>query len=174
MTTKAAAALYEAQHLYAMEGKGWAVYNPDGLPVMELPVIYGFNNGGSPGWYSAVLIAEDGTGMGGHVCSSPAYMLHDLGILEGTRPDRHEGFREHYPHGYRMEMVEGDIKQHVGLMEAYRLNQLQAEAAKNADESDPCADMHEREDLDREERAEAVDADAAHLDALRYEERRTL
>ena len=130
MTTKAAAALYEAQHLYAMEGKGYAVYNPKNRPLEELPVIYGFNNGGSPGWYSAVLIAEDGTGMGGHVCSSPAYIPHDLGILEGTRPDRHELFREHYPDGYRMELVEGDIKQHAELMEAYRLNQIKREEAE--------------------------------------------
>jgi hypothetical protein len=49
MTTKAAAALYEAQHVYEHEGKGWAVFNPHDKPLDELPVIYGFNNGGSPG-----------------------------------------------------------------------------------------------------------------------------
>ena len=105
MTTPAAARLYEAQHLLSVEGRGWAAFNPHNKPLAELPVIFGFNNGGSPGWYSAVLIAEDGEGLGGHCCSSEAYMPHDLGILEGSRPDRHEGFREHYPDGYRMEFV---------------------------------------------------------------------
>lgn len=43
-------------------------------------------------------------------------MRHDLGILEGTRPDRHETFREHYPDGYQMDFVGyDDIKDHVGL-----------------------------------------------------------
>ena len=105
MTTEAAARLYEAQHLAQWGDKGWACYNPLGKPVEELPTIYGFNNGGSSYFLHAVLIAEDGTGLGGHACSSEAYMPHDLGILEGSRPDRHETFRAHYPDGYRMEFV---------------------------------------------------------------------
>jgi hypothetical protein len=126
MTTPAAARLYEAQHLYDMEGKGNAVFNPDGRPFNELPVIYGFNNGGPTGFLSAVLIAEDGNCLGGHACSSEAYMRHDLGILEGTRPDRHETFKKHYPEGYRMVFVPSDeIKEHEKLNEAFRLNQLQ-------------------------------------------------
>ncbi len=124
MTTKAAAALYEAQHVYEHEGKGWAVFNPHGKPVQDLPVIYGFNNGGSDSWYSAELLAEDGHGLGSHICSSEAYMPHDLGVLEGSRPDRHETFRAHYPDGYRMEFVRAvDVLAHPGIMEAYRLNQ---------------------------------------------------
>lgn len=47
MTTKAAEALYLAQHMSAMEGKGTAVYNPKNLPVEDLPTIYGFNSGGA-------------------------------------------------------------------------------------------------------------------------------
>lgn len=47
-------------------------------------------------------------------------MLHDLGILEGTRPDRHEkDFKQHYPAGYRMEFVSRDeFDSHVGLKKA--------------------------------------------------------
>ena len=124
MTTPAAERLYLAQHRYEMEGRRWAIFNPNDKPLEELPVIYGFNNGGSPGWYSAVLLAEDGTALGGHCCSDEGYMEHDLGILEGTRADRHETFQEHYPDGYRMEFVKAaDVKSHAGLMEAYRLNQ---------------------------------------------------
>ena len=131
MTTPAAARLYEAQHLLEMEGRRVAIHNPHNKPVEELPVIYGFNNGGSPGWYSAVLLAEDGEAMGDHICSSECYMPHDLGILEGTRPDRHEGFREKYPDGYRMEFVSiKDVMTHPGLEAAYQRNQAKAKAAE--------------------------------------------
>ena len=131
MTTPAAAALYEAQHVHAWEGKGWAVFNPHDKPIADLPVIYGFNNGGSPGWMSAVLLAEDGSGMGGHCCSSEAYMPHDLGVLDGSRPDRHEGFRKHYPDGYRMDFIGEEqvrARTHPGLELAYRRNQTKAAA----------------------------------------------
>jgi hypothetical protein len=108
----------------------YAVHNPHGKPLEELPVIYGFNNGGSPGWYSGVLLAEDGTCLGGHICSHEVYMSGDLGILAGSRPDRHETFREHYPDGYRMEFVgEADVRTHPGLEAAYQRNQAQREAA---------------------------------------------
>ena len=82
-------------------------------------MIYGFNNGGSPGWFSGVLFAEDGTPLGGHICSHEGYMRGDLGIIEGYRPDRHEAFRQHYPDGYRMEFVSyGDVLSHPGLSAA--------------------------------------------------------
>ena len=129
MTTPAAARLYEVQHLLEWEGRPVAIFNPHNKPIAELPVIYGFNNGGSPGWMSAVLLAEDGTGLGGHTCSSEAYMPHDLGVLEGARPDRHETFRQHYPDGYRMEFIGSDqVMTHPGLDAAVKRNQ---ERAKN-------------------------------------------
>lgn len=131
MTTKAAANLYLAQHLYSVEGKNYAIYNPKNKPINELPIIYGFNNGGSSGWYSAVLLAEDGTGLGGHCCSHEGYMKNDLGILKGTRPDRHKTFKKHYPNGYRMDFVsENNVKEHKGLDIAYKLNQKLAKKAK--------------------------------------------
>jgi len=121
MTTKEAQALYEQEHLLEWGGaKGLiAIYNPVNKPVEELPVIYGFNNGGSPGFCYGILIAEDGIELGGHVCSSEVYMPHDLGILEGARPDRHEIFRSHYPDGYRMEFVSyKDVLKHEKLKQA--------------------------------------------------------
>ena len=112
--------------MHEHEGKGWAVFNPKGLPVGELPVIYGFNNGGSGSFLSAVLLAQDGTCLGGHACSAEGYMPADLGVLEGTREDRHETFRKHYPDGYRMEFVgAADVKGHAGLRAAFALNQAQ-------------------------------------------------
>ena len=122
MTTEAAARLYEAQHLATWGDKKYVVYNPQQKPIDELPFIYGFNNGGSPGWFSGQLIAADGEFIGGHLCSSEAYMPHDLGIVEGARPDRHEEFRKHYPDGYRMTFVPyDDVKKTDGLMTALNL-----------------------------------------------------
>lgn len=122
MTTPAAAALYLAQHNYANEGKSWAVFNPQNKKIEELPVIYGFNNGGSPGWFQGVLLAQDGTVLGGHCCSDEGYMYEDLGILEGTRLDRHETFQKHYPDGYRMEFVKyAEFKGHKAINDAMAL-----------------------------------------------------
>lgn len=119
MTTEAAARMYEAQHLMDMEGRRVALFNPSNMPIESLPVIYGFNNGGSFYMLNAVAIAQDGVVLGGHGCSSEAYMPHDLGILEGTRPDRHETYRAHYPNGYRMEFVSHrDAGGHAGLQKA--------------------------------------------------------
>lgn len=99
----------------------FAVFNPSNRPLGELPVIFGFNNGGALGFMSACLIAEDGAQLGGHCCSSEGFMYGDLGILEGYRPDRHETFRAHYPAGYRMDFVPyDDVPFHAGLSEAFR------------------------------------------------------
>ncbi len=116
MTTPKAAALYLAQHEYALEGRPVAIHNPRGLPVGDLPVIYGLVNGGSPGWLSALAIAEDGTSLAGHICSAEGYVPADLGVLDGTSPDKHAVYRAHYPDGYRMEFVaRADIDGHAGL-----------------------------------------------------------
>lgn len=132
MTTPRAEAHYLARHLHDMEGRRVAIHNPHDKPVDQLPVIYGFNNGGGPHLLNAVLLAEDGTALGGHLCSAEGYMPHDLGVLEGTRPDRHETFREHYPDGYRMEFVPAsDVLTHPGLEAAYKKNQERAAAAKD-------------------------------------------
>ena len=106
-----------------MNKETFAVFNPHNKPVEELPVIYGFNNGGSPGLLMGQLIAEDGTPLGGHCCSSEGYMYGDLGILKDHREDRHEGFRLHYPDGYRMDFVgHPDVMTHPGLEAAVQRN----------------------------------------------------
>ena len=131
MTTPQAERAYLDHHLKEWNGTPYAVFNPNDMPLHMLPTIYGFNNGGSPGWYSGCLIAEDGEGLGGHVCSHEGYMRYDLGILEGSRPDRHEGFQKHYPDGYRMDFVPAeDVLAHPGLEAAYQLNQKKAAEAK--------------------------------------------
>lgn len=136
MTTPAAEKLYEAQHLHAMEGKPVAIYNPNNKPVSELPVIYGFNNGGRTGWLEAVLIDQNGVLLGGHICTSEAYMPHDLGILEGTRPDRHETFRQHHPDGYRMEFVPyAELEGHAGVKAAVDAHLAQSGKSDESAES---------------------------------------
>jgi len=121
MTTPEVAQQYLLEHLAKQEGKGWALYNPLGKKLEELPIIYGFNNGGPFEVLSAFLIAEDGTDLGEQICSDEGYMLHDLGILEGTQPDRHKRFEKHYPDGYRMEFVKyEDFNNNEGLKEACR------------------------------------------------------
>lgn len=135
MTTIAAENFYLASHLLEMENRGWAIFNPLKKEISELPVIYGFNNGGSPGWYSAIALAEDGTCLGGHVCSHEGYMEHDLGILSGTREDRHKNdYQKHYPDGYRMIFVASDdIDEHEGLKKALKLaNEKSTEPTKQS------------------------------------------
>ena len=129
MTTRAAEAAYAAEHVAKHQGRGWAVVNPKGIPELELPVIYGFNNGGPHGWMSARLIAEDGTPLGEHCCSAECYMPADLGVLEGMRPDRHEAFLKHYPDGYRMEFVGFDeVRTHPNLWPILEASNAKAKA----------------------------------------------
>ena len=128
MTTETAARAYLAEHMSRWGSRGFAVYNPLGKPVEELPFILGWNNGGSAGFLIACLLSEDGESLGSHACSAEGYMPHDLGMLAGSRPDRHETFREHYPDGYELEWVD-DPRNHEGLMAAYELNQAMAKAA---------------------------------------------
>lgn len=123
MTTPSAERAYQAQHVAEHAGKGWAVFNPHNKALEELPVIYGFNNGGGGSFWSAQLMAEDGGFLGGHCCSHECYMPADLGVLENTRPDRHETFQKHYPEGYRMEFVSyDDVPAHTALNNAFALN----------------------------------------------------
>jgi|SRR5690349_10229974 len=107
-----------------MSREFYAIHNPLNKDTEELPIIYGFNNGGSPGFYTGMLLAEDGTALGSHLCSHEDFMLQDLGILHGSAPRRHKDFMNHYPEGYRMDFVSScDVKSHAGLMNAYKLNQ---------------------------------------------------
>lgn len=147
MTTPAAANFYLAEHLWQMEGKPMCIFNPHDKQVETLPVIFGFNNGGSPGWYSAQLIAEDGTWLGGHICSHEGYMRHDLGIIDGSRPDRHkEQFQPHYPDGYRMVFVPfAEVKNCEPLLKAFELNK----AKQKMEALRKCAHIHAPSCIDK-------------------------
>lgn len=132
MTTKAQEELYRAQHELMWGGKPCVVYNPHNRPAGELPRIYGFNNGGEPGWLHAVLLAESGHCLGSHICSHEVYMPYDLGVIEGGNDRRHETFMAHYPDGYVMEFVGASkVRTHKGLLKAYDLNQQLRRASES-------------------------------------------
>lgn len=97
---------------------------------MAKPKIFAFSNvGGGDG--IAYAIAQDGTVLGSHWCSDERYVPNDLGVRDGSRPDRHTTYAKHYPDGYEMEFVLAcDVRSHKDLNEAFRLNKLQAETAK--------------------------------------------
>lgn len=58
--------------------------------------IYCFNNGGTPGWYSAMAIADDGHVLAHHCCSHESFMRHDLGITSNWK---HENYNKHFGEG---------------------------------------------------------------------------
>lgn len=122
MTTKAAAEQYLREYL-AKTNNTPVVFNPHDASPDDLPTIFGFVNGGSPGWWNCMLIAEDGHVLGGHICSDPGYAPGDLGVVAGgLGTSRHEQFRAHYPDGYQMEFVSyEDVKKHAKLKQAFAL-----------------------------------------------------
>lgn len=101
----------------------YRIYNPHGKPIDELPLISGFNNGGRHGTYSGVIIAQDGTVLGGHICSNEHYMLHDLGVAATGPEYRRVAFEAHYPDGCRTRFVSyADVQNDPIIQEALRLN----------------------------------------------------
>lgn len=98
---------------------------------MKRPKIYCFSNTTNGGDGMAYAMAEDGTVLGGHLCSHEGYVPHDLGVTPGTRPDRHQNdYSAHYPDGYEMEFIRAaDVPGHEGLNAAMMLNGKSGEAA---------------------------------------------
>ena len=86
---------------------------------MNKPKIYCFSNVVGGGEGEAVAISEDGAVLGSHWCSHEYYVSGDLGVEEGSRPDRHETYAKYYPDGYEMEFVPSkDVEKHEGLRQA--------------------------------------------------------
>lgn len=71
----------------------------------DKPAIFCMLNGGSPEWWNVTAFAEDGEGLAGHLCSSPIYFQHDLGL---TSAWKHESYMAKYPDGYRLVWIERD------------------------------------------------------------------
>lgn len=84
--------------------------------------IYCFNNGGSPGFMSAVALADDGHCIAGHCCSHEGFMRHDLGMDRSTR--KHKDYNKHFGEGnWELEWVAA-VDSHEGCKAALALNAL--------------------------------------------------
>lgn len=55
---------------------------------------------------TAFALGDDGTILGSHFCSDESFVPHDLGVVNGSRPDRHEEYSKHFPKGYEMEFIQ--------------------------------------------------------------------
>ena len=95
-----------------------------------MPKIYVFSaepNGREGPCYA---MAEDGTILESHWCSCEGYAPHDLGVVEGSHPDRHKAYRAHYPDGYEMEFIPADaLEAHPGHRAARERNMDQRKRA---------------------------------------------
>ena len=88
--------------------------------------IFCFSNVQGGGDGEAIAIAEYGTVLGSHWCSHEGFVSGDLGVTEGSRPDRHIGYANHYPNGYEMVFIPAiHVATHLGLQAAFTLNQKQ-------------------------------------------------
>lgn len=105
-----------------------AVDSPTASPVApnaatDKPKIFGFVNGGSPGWWNVSAITEDGLCISGHCCSHPSWGPHDIGA---TSDWHHDVYRQYYPDGFTVEWV-ADVKAHDGIQRAFALNRAMTE-----------------------------------------------
>lgn len=91
------------------------------------PKIFGFVNGGTPGWYIVEALSEDGYFLAQHLCSHPSFGPHDIGV---TSDWKHEIYRAHYPEGFEVVWVE-DPKTHEGLKAAYERHLVTPEEEYN-------------------------------------------
>lgn len=100
-------------------------FNPHNKPVEDLPTIWCFNNGGSPGFFDAVALAENGDVLGGHLCSHEGFIPGDLGAHVGHRLDRHENqYSKCYPDGYKMHFIpSSELENHQGINDACKKHQ---------------------------------------------------
>ena len=99
---------------------------------MSKPKIFCYSTVVGGGEGTCYAIAEDGVVLGSHFCSEEIWLLNDLGVTQGARPDRHETYAAHYPNGYEMEFVPAvEVDGHAGLENALRLNwETAAQSAK--------------------------------------------
>lgn len=76
----------------------------------------------------AIAMAEDGTCLVCHLCSSLEYVSHDLGV---TSTWHHTAYAA-YCGDYELELIPADkMKTHEGLAKALKLNEEQYQASLN-------------------------------------------
>ncbi len=104
----------------------------------KTPKIYVFCNnkgckdtgsGSFRGWHNMQALAEDGTGLAGHLCSNHAFARHDMGIdANGWNRDL---YAKHYPDGFEVVWV-ADPEKHEGLQAALARPDPNAKETANA------------------------------------------
>ena len=95
--------------------------------------IFVYSNAVGGGEGPCYAIAEDGTCLGSHLCSNENFARSDLGVIDGSRPDRHKGYAKYYPGGYTMEFVPSDkINDHKKLQKAIKLNREKYKKSQEA------------------------------------------
>lgn len=100
--------------------------------------IFVFSNVRGGGDGICYAMAEDGNVLGAHWCSHEGYARMDLGVNEGSRPDRHETYKEHYPDGYEMIFVPAsEVNSHEGISAAWELNQKLAVTSEDTTKETP-------------------------------------
>lgn len=67
------------------------------------PKIFVFCNSCAPEWHNAMAIDEQGNGITAHICSSHAFIPHDMGI---TSEWHHDAYRKHFPDGYELVLIQ--------------------------------------------------------------------
>jgi hypothetical protein len=65
----------------------------------KLPKIFLFINGSNSMGLNGCGLAEDGTGLSGHLSTHEGWAKHDLGL---TSDWKHEEYMAHYPQGYEL------------------------------------------------------------------------
>jgi hypothetical protein len=78
--------------------------------------IFCFINGGSPGWYNAEALSEEGHFITGHCSSSTGWAKHDMGIGSNWK---HDIYQKYYPVGYELIWVDNP-KDDLDLNAAYQ------------------------------------------------------
>jgi hypothetical protein len=79
-------------------------------------------------WHNMLALAEDGTGLAAHACSSHAWAFHDMGI----HPDgwKRDLYAKHYPDGFDVVWVD-DPDTHEGFKAACAAAAAKAQGANN-------------------------------------------
>lgn len=93
--------------------------------------IYIWINQNSPGWVLPYAICEDGNVLAQHTCSHEHFVKFDMGITQDS-DRKHDLYDEHCgKDNWELEYIEEkDVLKHEGLTEAFRLNELLTEEAK--------------------------------------------
>lgn len=92
-----------------------------------LPKIFIYLTSDEPGFQTAFALAEDGTGLAGHISSNPAWARQAMGITD-INSIKHDMYRAYYPKGYQLvdllDATEEQLASNVEFTKALDLHSL--------------------------------------------------